>query len=96
MFISLSGNYLKTIREYTFTGLINLNALDLSGKKLESIEKNAFKDLINVTYLFLQHNQITNLTPFLCDLKKLTNLVVSSNIISEFDTNTFKHWYLNF
>lgn len=83
----------------SFLRLGRLQSLKLNGntQKEESLIVNTLKmelyaneRLSNLTSLELQNNNLKVLPDFICQLKKLSNLDLSSNSLTEIDLNCFK------
>ena len=90
-FISLKGNYIKTIPAGVFSNLRDLRTLDLGSNELESLPPNIFRGLTSLEYLNLSYNRLGHLpSGLLHGLKSLENLFLDGNVLENLPRDFFQ------
>jgi Leucine-rich repeat (LRR) protein len=90
--LSLEGNLIETLNDYTFENLTKLNKLNFDNNKLVNISEKAFSGLADLTDLYLSGNklQIIQRDTF-NTLSNLKVLYLDSNQLLNLDNGLFSH-----
>ena len=81
--IDLSGNLIRTIQEWDFSGHSSVSHLSLAGNVIAEIESKAFRNLTSLLVLDISDNKLFSLPDGVRFLTNLQTLDVSNNFISD-------------
>ncbi|CAG9768910.1 unnamed protein product [Ceutorhynchus assimilis] len=90
--LDISVNSLRTVEDDAFEGLDNLEHLNLKDNNILLIPASALGRLPRLTSLQMDYNRITALSGDILRSigEKVTRLVISTNVVRELPTDTFK------
>ena len=90
--IDLHGNKITKINDLWFSKLVHLKMLYLSRNKLVDIYDTSFLSLENLEQLHLQGNQISKFSIDINNYKKLIELDISDNMLTDLGMDIFENF----